>query len=66
MLALEGGAAEVGVAVRGVGGAVSMAESGVDCREEERLSRVVFLAPFFDVGAMAGKSLRLVGWIGRR
>lgn len=54
----EGAAAEVGVAVSGVGGAVSAAaERGVDWREEERRSRGIgaFLPePFLEAGgAMA-------------
>lgn len=49
-----GAAAEVGVAVCGVGGALSpKADRGVDCREAERRSRLLFLLPFFEaVGAI--------------
>ena len=50
------GAAEVGVAASGVGGSVSMAESGVDCLLEDRRSRAtpaLAADPFFDAGAMA-------------
>lgn len=53
-------AAEVGVAGRGVGGALSAkAERGVDWREEERRSRAAFFEPFFEaVGAMVGVEVR--------
>jgi hypothetical protein len=50
---------EVGVPARGVGGAESIAESGVDCREEDLRSRGAGLdePPFLLLlGAMVGEA----------